>query len=97
MSADTQDGFANAWLGNMNTYSEGQRVVGNFYYTNVEAFVQDNWRVSRRLTLDLGARLAHMTPFNDVDPQSNRRIYALPLRKCDARADLVPGLLDRHH
>jgi len=66
MAADTQDGFANAYLGNMNTYSEGQRVVGNFYYTNVEAFVQDSWRVSRRLTLDLGLRIAHMSPFPDV-------------------------------
>ena len=68
MAEDTQDGFANAWLGNMNNYSEGQRVNGKFYYTNVEAFVQDNWRVSRRLTLDLGIRLAHMTPFVDTTP-----------------------------
>jgi len=68
MAADTQDGFANAWLGNMNTYSEGQRLAGNFYYTNVESFVQDNWRVNRRLTLDIGVRLAYMSPFVNTTP-----------------------------
>jgi len=87
MAADTQDGFANAWLGNMNTYSEGQRVVGNFYYTNVEAFIQDNWRVSRRLTLDLGLRLAHMTPFNDVTP--NQTAEYLPSAYASATPERI--------
>jgi len=68
MAADTQDGFANAYLGNMNNYSEGQRLQGDWWYTTVEAFVQDNWRVSRRLTLDVGVRLAHLTPVVDVSP-----------------------------
>ena len=68
MTADTQDGFANAWLGNMNNYAEGQRLQGDWWYTTIEAFVQDNWRVNRRLTLDVGVRLAHLTPVVDVSP-----------------------------
>ena len=94
MPADTQDGFANAYLGNFNTYSEGQRVVGDFCYTTVEAFLQDNWRVSRRLTLDLGMRFAHDSPFNDVTPQPVGRVPALRVCANDARADLLSGLHD---
>ena len=67
MSADTADGFANAYLGNMNNYSEGTRSVGNFWYTDFEFFLQDNWRVSRRLTLDIGVRNAHYGVFTNVD------------------------------
>ena len=48
MPNNTQDGYANAFLGNFNSYTEGGRIVGNYWYTDVEAFVQDNWRVSRR-------------------------------------------------
>jgi hypothetical protein len=66
MSADTQDGFANAWLGNMNNYSEGQKGRGDWWYTDADAFIQDNWRVSRRLTLDIGLRFTHETPVTDV-------------------------------
>ena len=62
MPSNTQDGYANAFLGNFNNYSEGGRSVGDFWYSEVEAFVQDSWRVSRRLTLDLGVRFSHVLP-----------------------------------
>src|SRR5215831_19284418 len=56
MPNNTQDGYANAFLGNFNSYTEGGRIVGNYWYTDVEAFIQDNWRVSRRVTIDVGVR-----------------------------------------
>ena len=62
MPNNTQDGFANAFLGNFNNYSEGGRSIGDFWYSEVEAFLQDNWRVSRRVTLDLGIRFSHVLP-----------------------------------
>ena len=62
MTSDVQDGFGNAWMGNFNTYSEGQRVMGDFLVRGFEVFVQDNWRVSRRLTLDYGVRFYHDPP-----------------------------------
>jgi hypothetical protein len=62
MTADTQDGFANGYLGNFNNYIEGQRAMADMWFWQVEAFVQDNWRVSRRLTLDLGVRFYHDGP-----------------------------------
>lgn len=63
---NTNDGFANALLGNVNSYS--QRNVEqtlNYVYQNYEEFVQDNWKVNRRLTLDLGVRFYHQSPQDD--------------------------------
>ncbi|MCX6629174.1 MAG: TonB-dependent receptor plug domain-containing protein, partial [Candidatus Solibacter sp.] len=65
MPADTGDGYANAFLGNFQNYSEGKRVIGDFWFTQIEAYLQDNWRVSKRVTVDLGIR------FYDVAPQAN--------------------------
>ena len=57
--------WANALLGNFVTYSEASTrptLVGRV--TGVEWFLQDNWKVSRRLTLDYGARLGWSQPFH---------------------------------
>ena len=63
---DSKDGFSNALLGNFNTYSEGTaRVNGDWRFQNFEFYVQDNWRVSRRLTLDFGMRFYHIPPQTD--------------------------------
>ena len=63
---DSKDGFANALLGNFNTYSEGtSRMNGDWKFMNLEFYVQDNWRVNRRLTLDFGMRLYHIPPQTD--------------------------------
>ena len=59
---DTNDGWANAYLGIINQYNEGAKTQGYWWYPHVEFFVQDNWRVSRRVTLDLGVRFYHMPP-----------------------------------
>jgi len=67
MPNNTQDGYANALLGDFNNYTEGGRVVGNYWFTDVEAFIQDNWKVSRRLTLDYGVRFYHQLPTENLD------------------------------
>ena len=67
MPNNTQDGYANAFLGNFNSYIEGGRVVGNYWYTDVEAFIQDNWRVSRRVTIDAGIRFYHYLPTENLN------------------------------
>lgn len=57
---DTNDGYANALLGIYQTYTEATNIKSpNVYYWLDEGYVQDNWRVSRRFTLDLGVRFAH--------------------------------------
>jgi hypothetical protein len=68
--ANTMDGFANAYLGNLKQYSEGQRVLGLKSSVSLEAFFQDSWRVAKRLTLDLGVRFSHMPAMQDVSGNS---------------------------
>jgi hypothetical protein len=72
MPGNTQDGYANAYLGNFNSYNEGGRAVVNVWYTVAEAFLQDNWRISRRVTLDLGIRFTHQVPVSNL----NQNTYA---------------------
>lgn len=60
-------GFANALLGNFNSYTEDTAApVGRYRFWNAEWYVQDNWRVTRRLTLDFGVRMYHMPPTEDL-------------------------------
>jgi len=62
----TGDGFANALLGVVTSYSESSKWVdGAYKFRNYEWYVQDNWKVTSRLTLDLGVRFYHMSPVTD--------------------------------
>ena len=63
---DSNHSFSNAQLGIFNTYSEANaRVNGDWWFWNVEFYVQDNWKVSRRLTIDAGIRFYHLPPQTD--------------------------------
>ena len=69
---DTGFGFANAALGVFSTYQQqSQYVEGAYVYNNLEWYVQDNWRVSSRLTLDYGVRFVWMQPTYDTRKQSS--------------------------
>ena len=51
--------WSNAVLGNFQSYQESDSLTfGYGRFKNLEGYVQDSWKVSRRLTLDLGLRLA---------------------------------------
>jgi hypothetical protein len=63
---DTGNGFSNALLGVFSSYAESnRRLTHDIWYTNVETFVQDNWRATRRLTLDIGLRIYHVGSIAD--------------------------------
>lgn len=63
---NTGDGFANAFLGNVDSYSQATAASQfKVLYWNFEFYLQDNWRVSSRLTLDYGVRFYHQGPQND--------------------------------
>ena len=70
-------------IGVFSTYSQTSRwAEGAYLAVNHEAFVQDNWRVNNRLTLDYGVRFVHMRPQYDCV----RLQLELPARGVDARA-----------
>ena len=65
---NTGNGYANGLLGYVDSYSQATgRAVFNTYYWNAEFYLQDNWRVTSRLTLDIGVRFYHQTPQEDIN------------------------------
>jgi hypothetical protein len=65
-SLNSGNGYANALLGYVDSYSQATgRAVFDVGYWNAEWYVQDNWRVNSRLTLDIGLRFYHQTPQAD--------------------------------
>jgi hypothetical protein len=80
--------FANALLGVYNSYTQANAFPKGLYrYWNVEGYIQDNWKVTRRLTLDYGLRISWYEPqydrllqtgsFNpsEYDPARASRLY----------------------
>ncbi|HKQ85926.1 MAG TPA: TonB-dependent receptor [Candidatus Acidoferrales bacterium] len=64
---DTDFGFANAYFGIFQSYDqESDHPLGYDRWHAEEWFVQDTWKVTRRLTLDYGIRFAHDTPTYDT-------------------------------
>ena len=63
---DANNSFANALLGNFESYTEAtalaiQNITSNLF----EWYAQDNWKVTRRLTLDFGVRFAWVQPYQN--------------------------------
>jgi len=59
----TGNAFADALLGNFRSYTEASAdPVGFFRFTQPEAFIQDSWRVSPKLSLEIGVRYQYMQP-----------------------------------
>jgi len=65
---NTGDGYALALLGQTSSYGQNNDTVTfNTQYYNFEFYAQDNWKVNRRLTFDLGVRFYHQTPQYDLN------------------------------
>ena len=64
---DTGYAYSNALIGTLANYTESnQRPPVYEYTTSAEWFAQDSWRVSRKLTLDLGVRFGWGQPWHSV-------------------------------
>jgi hypothetical protein len=62
-SNSTGDPFADALLGNFNSLGQSSAVtVGQFRFNDVESYLQDTWKVTRKLSLVLGVRYTYSTP-----------------------------------
>jgi hypothetical protein len=78
---ETNYAYSNAAIGAYTTYSESSPVIkGRQRQYTDEFFIQDNWKATRRLTLDLGVRFHHFTPIFRAD---------------DIASSFVPALYDR--
>jgi hypothetical protein len=63
---DSQFGFANAALGVFSSYNQFSKYIeGSFVYNNTEGYIQDNWKMTSKITLDYGMRFVHQQPQYD--------------------------------
>lgn len=88
---NTTNGYANALLGNVQSYQQATaRAVFDVQYWNAEFYIQDNWRVTPRLTLDVGVRFYHQTPQSDNNLTFSNFIPSL-YSKAKAPRIYIPG------
>lgn len=60
------DAYADMLAGNMSSYQEQNfNRINDISYHTYEGFVQDSWKVNTKLTLELGLRMSHFTPWSD--------------------------------
>jgi hypothetical protein len=58
--------YADLLTGNMANYGETNfNRINSINYTTWEFFAQDSWKLTRKLTLELGMRFSHFTPWID--------------------------------
>ena len=89
---NTGHGYANGLLGYVQSYSQQTaRAVFNDAYWNAEVYVQDNWRVNQRLTLDFGVRFYHQTPQVDINNTFSNFVPSL-YKTADMPRIYAPGL-----
>ena len=98
---DSGFGFANAALGVFTSYAQINALFeGNFIYDSHEWYVQDNWKVTNRLSLDYGVRITHQGANYDTKLQASNffadqwRASAAPLLYrpgCSVATQPVPG------
>jgi hypothetical protein len=68
---DTGYGFANAAVGVFSSFNQAsQYATGRYRYTNLEFYLQDTWKATRRLTLDYGMRFYWIQPQFDSSLQT---------------------------
>jgi hypothetical protein len=58
--------YADMLTGNMSQYQEANfNRLNDISYNTFEGFVQDSWKITPRLTLELGLRMTHFSPWTD--------------------------------
>jgi hypothetical protein len=105
---DTNNGLANLLLGNYTSVTQSNGwFFGSFRFHQTEAYVQDTWKVSQRLTLDLGIRWAYLGPTyttgkyleNYWDPALYNPAKAVSINTASGftRGSIIPGSGDPYN
>ena len=69
---DTGYGYANAATGVFRNYIQANKfAIPEWNYNNFEWYAQDNWKATKKLTLDYGVRFYYLTPQWDKTLQSS--------------------------
>jgi hypothetical protein len=67
--------------------------VNNMSYANLAFYVSDSWKLNKRLTLDLGLRLDHYTPWRDDSGGTGLAVWMPSVFAADVAANSAnPGL-----
>ena len=90
--------LADAFMGNFASYQEASSdPVGHFRFTQPEAFAQDTWKATRKLSIEYGVRWQLITPFytqgnniSNFDSNAYDPTKAVTL-KADATIDPTKG------
>ena len=106
-AGSTGNALADMYLGVIQNYSEYGRVVGgqlvggpglgHWRQWDFEPYFQDDWRVTPRLTVNLGLRYYYLTPFFDSVKPTNDSIFvpsaynAANQAQLDVNGNLIPG------
>jgi len=91
---DSQHPFANAALGIYDSFQQANDFLKpQWRYSNVEAYIQDNWRASDKLTLDYGVRFYYLTPQWDASEKASN-FYAKDFNKSAAVRLFQPAVVD---
>jgi hypothetical protein len=62
----TGDSYADGVLGILNSYNETSfNRINDIAYNTYEGFIQDDWKATRRLTINYGLRFSHFQPWYD--------------------------------
>lgn len=100
---DANYGYANAVLGNFDTYTESSARPGaDFRAGALEEYMQDSWKVTRRLTLEYGIRFTSWIPWHQRsniesgfspatwNPANASQLYAPGLNSAGVRVAVNP-------
>ena len=69
---NTGDPYANALLGIFSSYRQANTQIRTLaVLNNVEPYLQDTWKITRRLTLDVGLRLSWIAPQHSINKAGN--------------------------
>jgi Carboxypeptidase regulatory-like domain/TonB-dependent Receptor Plug Domain len=89
---DSNYAYANTLLGNFDSYTEVTNTVDYAPYQAIfEWYAQDSWKISKRLTLEYGARFTHAPPYQWKDNEASN-LALQRYNPADAPALYFPAL-----